>query len=158
MTDAAAAGLQAYLHAHIPLSAAMQVAVRAVHPDGVTLAAPLAPNINHRDTVFGGSASALAILAAWSLMHTRLLAQALAARLVIQSNTMDYEQPMAGEFTARPALVDPDAWPRFTRTFERMGRARMRVGAVLECDGVVGGRLTGEFVALRIDGSSGLAA
>ena len=52
------------LHAHIPLSAAMQVSVAAVDADGVTLQAPLAPNINHRDTVFGGSASAVAILAA----------------------------------------------------------------------------------------------
>jgi thioesterase domain-containing protein len=56
--------LQAYLHAHIPLSAAMQVSVDAVAADGVTLRAPLAPNINHRETVFGGSASAVAILAA----------------------------------------------------------------------------------------------
>jgi thioesterase domain-containing protein len=58
--------LEDYLHVHIPLSAAMQVAVVAVDASGVTLAAPLAPNINHRDTVFGGSASAVAILAAWA--------------------------------------------------------------------------------------------
>ena len=147
--------LEAYLHGHIPLSAAMQVSVRAVDADGVTLAAPLAPNINHRDTVFGGSASAVAILAAWSLMHTRLRAAGITARLVIQSNTMDYEAPMAGEFTARSALADPDQWPRFTRTFARMGRARLRVTAVLECGGQVGGRLTGEFVALSIDGPPG---
>jgi thioesterase domain-containing protein len=35
--------------------------------NGVTLRAPLAPTTNHRKTVFGGSASALAILAAWVL-------------------------------------------------------------------------------------------
>ena len=52
--------LEDYLHAHIPLSAAMQVAVVAVEASGVTLAAPLAPNINHRDPLFGGSASAVA--------------------------------------------------------------------------------------------------
>ena len=145
-----AAELQAYLHAHIPLSAAMQVSVLAVDADGVTLAAPLAPNINHRDTVFGGSASAVAILAAWSLLHTRMRAEGIAARLVIQGNTMDYELPMAGEFTARSSLADPDQWSRFTRMYARMGRARLRVNAVLECDGAVGGRLSGEFVALRV--------
>ena len=146
----APAELQDYLHAHIPLSVAMQVRVLAVEPDGVTLGAPLAPNINHRDTVFGGSASAVAILAAWSLLHTRMLAHGIATRLVIQSNTMDYDLPIAGGFTARSALADPSQWTRFTRTLARMGRARLRVVAVLEADGQVAGRLTGEFVALAV--------
>lgn len=140
--------LQAYLHAHIPLSAAMQVSVRAVDADGVTLAAPLAPNINHRETVFGGSASAVGILAAWSLLHTRMRAEGLHARLVIQSNSMDYDKPIFGDFTARSALAEPDQWPRFMRMLARMRRARLRVNSVLESDGAVVGRLTGEFVAL----------
>jgi len=140
--------LQDYLHAHIPLSAAMQVSVRAVDLGGVTLAAPLAPNINHRETVFGGSASAVAILAAWSLLHTRLLAEGVHARLVIQSNTMDYDKPIFGDFTARSSLAEPDQWPRFMRMLGRMRRARMRVNSVLESDGAGVGRLAGEFVAL----------
>ena len=140
--------LEAYLHAHIPLSAAMQVSVRAVDADAVTLAAPLAPNINHRETVFGGSASALGILAAWSLLHTRMRAEGLHVRLVIQSNAMDYDRPIFGDFTARSALAEADQWPRFMRMLARMRRARMRVNSVLESDGAVVGRLTGEFVAL----------
>jgi len=140
--------LEAYLHAHIPLSAAMRVSVRAVDADAVTLAAPLAPNINHRETVFGGSASALGILAAWSLLHTRMRAEGLHARLVIQSNAMDYDRPIFGDFTARSALAEADQWPRFMRMLARMRRARMRVNSVLESDGAVVGRLTGEFVAL----------
>src|ERR1700754_5153414 len=99
--------LQRYLHGYIPLSAAMQVSVLAVDAAGVTLHAPLAPNINHRETVFGGSASAVAILAAWSLLHTRMLADGVSARLVIQSNAMDYLLPIAGDFTARSALAEP---------------------------------------------------
>jgi thioesterase domain-containing protein len=140
--------LEAYLHAHIPLSAAMQVSVRSVDPDGVTLAAPIAPNINHRETVFGGSASAVAILSAWSLLHTRMQAEGLRVRLVIQSNAMDYDKPIFGDFTARSSLADPEQWPRFMRMLARMRRARMRVNSVLESDGAVVGRLTGEFVAL----------
>ena len=56
--------LEEYLRERIPLSRAMAVEVRAADATGVELYAPLAPNINHRDTVFGGSASAVAILAA----------------------------------------------------------------------------------------------
>lgn len=96
--------LETYLHAHIPLSLAMQVSVEEASPQLVVLAAPLLPNTNHRGTVFGGSASALAILAAWALLHTRLTAEGYNTRLVIQRNTMSYEQPIVGHFTAR-ALV-----------------------------------------------------
>lgn len=59
--------LEQYLHEHIPLSRAMGVEVQEADWNGVTLRAPLAPNNNHRETVFGGSASAVAILAAWAL-------------------------------------------------------------------------------------------
>ena len=140
--------LERYLHGHIPLSAAMQVSVVAVESNGVTLAAPLAPNINHRDTVFGGSASAVAILAAWSLLHTRMRADGVSARLVIQSNTMDYLLPIEGDFTARSLLADPQDWPRFLRMLARKGRARLRVNAELESGGQTAARLSGEFVAL----------
>lgn len=126
----------------------MQVNVRRVLPDEVLLAAPLVPNINHRETVFGGSASAVAILAAWSLLHTRLHSAGLDARLVIQSNTMHYDLPIADDFTARAFIDTPDAWPQFIRTLARKGKARIAVAAVLECQGVQAGRLRGEFVAL----------
>ena len=48
--------LQTYLHQHIPLSQAMQVTVMEASLQQVVLTAPLVPNINHRETVFGGSA------------------------------------------------------------------------------------------------------
>ena len=146
------AELERYLHEHIPLSRAMAVHVVAADAQAVVLDAPLAPNINHRETVFGGSASALAILAAWSLLHVRLRAEGRASRLVIQRNTMDYEQPILGDFSARSALADPADWALFTRMLARKGKARIAVQAVLEHGGAVVGRLTGEFVALEGSG------
>lgn len=141
--------LERYLHQHIPLSGAMAVEVVSADPDGVLLRAPLAPNINHRDTVFGGSASALSILAAWCLLHQRLRAEGLDSRLVIQRNSMEYEQPIAGAFQARSALREPQQWPRFTQMLVRKGRARIAVESVLmDDDGKPAGRLVGEFVAL----------
>jgi thioesterase domain-containing protein len=144
--------LEQYLHDHIPLSKAMEVSVVSIEEGAVMLRAPLAPNINHRETVFGGSASALAILAAWSLLHTRLRREGIASRLVIQRNTMEYEHPIAGEFTARSSLEQPDGWSQFTRMLARKGKARVAVSSVLEHGGQVVGRLTGEFVALGADG------
>lgn len=141
--------LEQYLHAHIPLSRAMCVSVVSVDDEGVTLRAPLEPNINHRETVFGGSASALGILAAWSLLHTRLRAEGVESRLVIQRNTMEYALPIPGEFTARSSLESPAQWEQFRRMLMRKGKARIAVSAILEHAGQGVGKLSGEFVALR---------
>lgn len=143
-------GLEQYLHEQIPLSKAMRVSVVSMDADSLVLRAPLAPNINHFDTVFGGSASALAILAAWSLLHVRLHTEGIAARLVIQRNTMEYDRPLSGDFTARAFLDQAADWPKFVRTLARRGKARVPVAAVLEHAGEIGGRLIGEFVALTV--------
>lgn len=143
-----AAELERYLHEHIPLSRAMEVSVVSATPSEVLLNAPLAPNINHRDTVFGGSASAICILAAWSLVHVRLREAGVAARLVIQRNTMEYVRAVEGAFAARAVLADQQDWQRFVRTLERRGRARIDVNAALESAGTTAGTLGGTFVAL----------
>ena len=143
-----AAQLEEYLHERIPLSSAMAVEVRAATADGVELYAPLAPNINHRDTVFGGSASAVAILAAWSALLVRMRAEGLEARIVIRRNTMSYERPITGGFTARAAPPDETAWAKFAATLSRGRAARVRVGATLECGGETVGELDGEFAVL----------
>lgn len=140
--------LEAYLHQHIPLSRAMGVRVVAVDEQAVVLAAPLEPNINHRETVFGGSASAVAMLSAWSLVHTRLRRLDAPATLVIQRNTMEYKRPITGAFQARALLDEPEAWDAFARTLARKGRARIQVRALLESAGQLVGEFTGEFVAL----------
>lgn len=139
--------LEQYMHKHIPLSKAMAVSVVSVTDNAVTLQAPLEPNINHRETVFGGSASALAILAGWSLLHVRLRAAGIANRLVIQRNTMEYQLPIPGQFTARASLEHPDRWQQFTDMLVRKGKARVTVTSVLEHTGQVVGEFTGEFVA-----------
>ena len=143
--------LERYLHDHIPLSRAMAVQVVSIADDRVTLAAPLAPNINHRDTVFGGSASAVAILSAWSLLHLRLTAADRPSRVVIQRNTMEYLVPIDGDFTVTAAMPAGTAWPTLLRMLDRRGLGRITIGAQLDYRGLVAGRLQGEFVAFGKD-------
>jgi len=154
VTESSTQDLEAYLHAHIPLSAAMQVAVVSASSDAVTLSATLAPNINHRSTAFGGSISTLAILSAWSLVNLRLKTDGLNIRLVIQSNRMDYDAPVESDFTATATLVDATTWPSFVKLLARRGRSRIIVQSVVRSGDLVGGRFEGEFVAFRLDQSA----
>src|SRR4030067_2364453 len=116
--------LQEYLHENIPLSKAMGVEVLEATVNGVTLSAPLSPNINHRETVFGGSASSVAIFSAWSLLYLRLENERINSRIVIQRSTMTYECPITDMFTASSVVRDQAAWVTFVNMTRRKNRRR----------------------------------
>lgn len=143
-----ATALEHYLHARIPLSQTMQISVVETTESRLVLRAPLPPNINHRETAFGGSVSAIAILSAWSLLHTRLRHAGIEARLVIQRNTVHYDAPIEGWFTATATLSGEHVWETFLRTFARRGKARIVVSSVIDFRGKVAARFEGHFVAL----------
>jgi len=143
------AEVELYLHQHIPLSADMGVHVLACDAAGTTLRAPLAPNINHHATVFGGSTSAVAILAAWTWLHFALRSAGHSSRLVIQRNTVNYLAPITREFEARCTALPAAQFEEFLRTLDRYGKARVKLAAVLTCKGEKAATFTGDYVAAR---------
>ncbi|MQA89063.1 MAG: thioesterase [Gemmatimonas sp.] len=140
--------LQDYLYEHIPISAAMGVTVEAADENEVRLRAPLDLNINHRSTVFGGSAAAVAILAGWSLLHLRLGAGGHSKRIVIQRNSVDYTHPIDGDFDAVAVPPAPQDWARFTRVLRRRGRGRIELIVELRKAGRKVGESVGAYVVL----------
>jgi thioesterase domain-containing protein len=104
--------------------------------------------VNHRDTAFGGSASALAILAAWSVVYVRMKSEGLEGRIVIRRNTMSYDRPVTADFVAKAAAPGAAEWEKLKATLARKRTARLRIHAWLECDGERAGELEGEFAVL----------
>jgi thioesterase domain-containing protein len=141
--------LESYLHANIPLSQTMGVQVRTATPEQVLLCAPLGPNINHHQTVFGGSGAVLATLAAWTLLYVRLKHEQIDAQLVIQRSAMEYDRPIPGDFEAVSRFADEATWQRFLATLTRRGRARITVNAYLLHAELEMGSFVGDFVAFR---------
>jgi thioesterase domain-containing protein len=147
-TESPEALIERYLHEQIPLSAAMGVRVAHAAPDCVRLTAPLAANINHNETVFGGSAASVATLAAWALLHLRLTGGGLRARVVIQHSRMAYQRPIPGDFEARCHFADAAGWERFLTTLARRGRARITLTAELLYREERMSAFEGKFVAI----------
>jgi thioesterase domain-containing protein len=152
--SAAPAGLTAdrlerYLHEHIPISRALGVRVVAAGADVVRLGAPLEPNLNHRQTAFGGSLSAVAILAAWSWLYLRLGGPDFGGRIVIQNHSVEYLAPAEGDFVATCAAPGDELWTRFERALERRGRARVTLDEEVCVGGLHLASCRGRYVALR---------
>jgi thioesterase domain-containing protein len=139
--------LQEYFHGHIPLSKAMAVEVEVATPQVVRLFAPLAPNTNHHGTVFGGSASAVAVLSAWGLLHVAMTEANIKADLVVQKSSMNYQLPITGEFSAEASPPAPEKWQRFLATLNKHKRARINIRSILHCEGNIVGEFEGDFVA-----------
>jgi len=127
--DAHSREATAYLHRHIPLSAAMAVEVQELNDRRIRLFVPLKPNLNHRETAFGGSLSAAAILASWTVIHSRLDAEGISCRLVIQRSETDYRKPVETDFVVTAELPDKDTWSRFVETLRRRGKSRLDLTA-----------------------------
>jgi thioesterase domain-containing protein len=147
------ARLERYLHETIPLTLAMGVAVRSEDSRRVVLTAPLAPNVNHKGTAFGGSVAALATLAAWSLAQLRAWQTGHDITLVIRDSRLEYLQPVTGELVAVCEFDDEPAWRRALECLHKRGRARLELASRLEdTAGAQIARFRGTFVLL---GSAG---
>jgi thioesterase domain-containing protein len=145
-----AAELGAYLDAHIPLTRALAIEVVEVNDRRVRLAAPLAPNLNHRQTAFGGSVASLAILAGWSWLHARLATPTPPPRLVIQRQQMDYLAPVDDAFEAVCVAPPEEAWQRFSQALARRGRGRLELAAEIRCRERLVAAFRGLYVAVAV--------
>jgi thioesterase domain-containing protein len=139
--------LQAYLEAKIPISRSLGTRVQAVTPDSVTIWAPLGPNLNHHGTAFGGSASAVAIMAGWCLIFTKLQWLAQSPSIVIQRNEISYIRPIMEDFIAQACLADKTRWTYFLDSLHRHHKARAFVDVALIASGSVAGRFLGSYGA-----------
>lgn len=118
-----ATALEAELHRLIPLSAAMEVAVRRLDAETLVLVAPLRANHNHTGTGFAGSLYALASLAGWALLRQVFQRAGLAPALVLGEGRMRYLRPVEGDLKATASL-DRTAQEGFIERIREGRRAR----------------------------------
>ncbi|TDU81127.1 thioesterase domain-containing protein [Prosthecobacter fusiformis] len=136
-----------FLHQQIPLTHAMGVRVESYDEKQLVLTAPLEPNHNHLGTAFGGSLSALATLAGYSLLW--LLLGDRSAHIVIRESAIRYRHPVTRTLRAICHHPDPAALSAFRTIFEETGKARLTLQVTIEEDERTCVEFTGEFVALK---------
>lgn len=121
--------LQTVLHHDIPLTAEMGLEVLEWREQQLSLHLPLAPNVNHKSTMFGGSLYCGAVLAGWGWLHLRLKEEGIAdGHIVIQEGQISYPLPVTGDAVAICPAPDAAVWKRFVVMYRRYGRARLTLG------------------------------
>ena len=142
-----------YIHEHIPLTSHLGAVVDSYDGNTVSMSAPLEPNLNHRNTAFGGSLSALGILSGWTLLFLKLKEAGINNRLVIQKSYFDFQDSVVGDFKATCSLPGNESWEKFTKTLAKYGRARITVKSTIDCTSGSGGIHEGTYVAIVLDES-----
>ncbi|HMM57997.1 MAG: thioesterase [Xanthomonadales bacterium PRO7] len=141
--------LEATVLAEIPLARAMQLRLRDYSGDCLTIAAPLAPNINDKGCAFGGSLVSLLTLAGWGLIVLRLRELDRKCDVYVQDSSVRYFAPVWDDFTAQARLAPGEFWETFASALAARGRARLSVdGRVALADGADACTLQARFVAI----------
>lgn len=141
--------LQDAVLAEIPLARAMQLRLRDYDGERLTIAAPLAPNINDKGCAFGGSLVSLLTLAGWGLIVLKLRALRRDCDVYVQDSMVRYLAPVWEDFTAQARLADGESWEAFASTLATRGRARLAVDCrVTLADGNDACTLQARFVAI----------
>lgn len=118
--------LEAVLHQDIPLTREMGLKVLAWDEHQLRLHLPLAPNVNHKSTLFGGSLYCGAVLAGWGWLHLRLQEAGICdGHIVIQEGQISYPLPVKDDAVVICDGTDQASWDRFVKMYQRRGRARL---------------------------------
>jgi thioesterase domain-containing protein len=122
--------LQQVLNHEIPLTHHLGLRVQRYDAvDGLSLWAPISPNLNHKSTAFAGSLNAVLTLSGWSLVWLLLKQWEMSGTVVIQECTCHYLHPVHEDFVAQCRLPEPDTLNRFEAQMRsrRKGRIELSV-------------------------------
>ncbi|RDS80210.1 thioesterase [Dyella monticola] len=147
---AAAQALVAFIHDGIPVARAMALELGSYDGHTLVLNGPLAPNVNDKGCVFGGSLTSLMTLAGWGVVELALRQRGKDCDVYVGQSTVCYLEPVWGDFQAEARCADDADWETFFATLDARGRARIAVTCRVPCDnGETAATLEAQFVAKR---------
>ena len=118
------------IHGKIPISKEMGISLERYDTTGLVIKAPLQKNINHKQTAFGGSLNAVAVLSCWAFLY--LLVNQIDEthpQIVIQRSSIRYLQPVATDFEAICAWPEASKITFFQKMYHRKKKARIELVA-----------------------------
>lgn len=114
---------QAALYDSIPLVKQMQLTLSLIDSHNIRASAPIAPNINDKSTVFGGSSAALMTIAGWSLIKYQLEANQVKNDVVIHESKLQWKKAQSDDLIITGKIESDINWPDLIDTLKNKNRA-----------------------------------
>jgi thioesterase domain-containing protein len=143
------AELEKILKTGIPISDEMGIQDLQIKGHELSLKLPLAPNVNHKKTIFGGSLYSSCALACYGLFLSGLRDQAIPTNdIVISEGNMRYLAPVDGDATVTAQWNSADEMSKFFQTLKSKRKARVLMRAQVRVATGICAEFSGHFVAL----------
>ena len=141
--------IEEFFHQQIPLTRAMALRVEACDEKQLVLTAPLEINHNHLGTAFGGSLSAMAMVAGYGLVWLILGDHGREGHVVVRDVSIHFRRPVRGILRAICPRPDETALVEFLKKFASHHTAHLHLKVSIEQDDHVAVSFQGTFVAMR---------
>jgi thioesterase domain-containing protein len=129
--------LKSFFIDHLPITQYMGLEVESYNGDTLILTAPLEPNINDKQTAFGGSLYNMAVMACWGMIYLKTQEQKILCNQVVTEGSIKYIAPVEGRIRAICHAPSTEELVSFFDYFERKGKARISLEAAIYNDSCV---------------------
>ncbi|QDK42585.1 hypothetical protein DOM21_14220 [Bacteriovorax stolpii] len=128
------ADIQSIIEVEIPIVKQMGVIFDEFKTDSCIASVPLAPNHNHKGTVFGGSLYSVCTSACYGLMYSLQIAHQLEGfDLVIGEGKIRYLKPVDRDFKVKAEII-PAEWSEFKKKISTNGFGKIQLKAKVFMD------------------------
>lgn len=142
---------QAFLYAEIPLVQNMQLQLQNITESELKATAPITPNINDKQTVFGGSSAALMTICGWTLIKTNLEKLGIHNDVVIHKADNHWQKAQTDDLIIM-AHVNPEiSWTDIEKQLQTRNRShKLQVNCkVLNQSHEICSQMSGQYVILK---------
>lgn len=141
-----------YLKQHVPLTCHIDIQAGQQADDWFELSAPLTPNLNDKQTAFGGTLAALCTLCGWCAVSSLCRDRQLEVDIAVLESRIRYRLPVTSDpITARASLPDKQTQALFLEKLIADGAARLEIDAQISMAAKTAVSFSGIYHARLLD-------
>lgn len=144
-----ASELQTFLYQNIPAARTLGIEVAECTPQAITLFMPHHLNLNHKNTVFGGSIALGATLCGWCAVHNNC-PEAM-GNIVIQTGETRYLRPATGNLLIRTQTENNPIWHQLHTHLNTKGTAKITLKTEMYSQEHLVAVFNGKYVVKKSD-------
>jgi len=118
--------LSDFMTQHLPIAQALGIEVDSFSQQQLVLNAPLQPNINDKQSAFGGSIYSVCVMTCWGMVYLHALNNKIdAPNIAVGKAEIKYRAPVLSDFQAKCTVPDIEVFDDFISEYWQQGKAKI---------------------------------